>query len=1048
MRPIKLTIQAFGPYKEKTTLDFTDLGQQNLFLVTGPTGAGKTTIFDAIVYALYGKTSGSSRDINELKSQLADGQDVAYVELTFLIHGQTYTIKRLPKQFRPTKTGLIREQNSEVSLIAEEFSLTKTQEVDAKIIEILGLTAEQFRQIVMLPQGEFKKLLEASSAEKETILRSIFHTKYIEYFQQTVADRYKAASQEVGVLKQQLDNASKSFVTYAGEGLVDDAGEENVESLSEKDLVQTYVNFADYEKLNLWASDRLTLFTQEIEKLNDEIEKDEESIQGLKNQMTLLDTAKTLSEQKEVLAGQAEEIDQLTSLYQQYEATREPYSILQQISHVHKQVDQVQQSRNASQKNYDNNHHQLEVVNSEITEWKDRIDQLPHLRDQVQELAVQQSKWQAYQANLDKLMKSQESAKQFEIQIADLEAKEAAAKTQVTQLDQALAESQKGLLEKGDLSDKSLALQNKTSEYQYQLKAYNQLAEEFEQLKTVKEEVATAQANYTSASQYSNDLEYQYQQNMAGNLASQLTEGQPCIVCGSTHHPSPAHLQFENVTKEMVDQAMKQSQDQFATYARLAESLRARNQRVDETLYQNSAYEEGLSQEGQLRNWFNKLDQSYQELEHLRLNLDQEKQTKQALENKVNEETNQLNQAKTALQQVQNQLAALNGQATTNQATIQQLTDELTYSKNALTGDSLEAVAKEYQAKQAAVVEISNKNDSLNAAYNQLVTTLGKLETEITSYNQQEAQLLAQEKDYQGKLTKLLENRDESTEDIVAIHESETDWKGIDAEIKQYENEVYALNSRLKDNQAALEAAKVDQDRSYYEEELISQQGHLADLRKDKDELISTKAQLNQLLEGFDRDLHDYMEKGTHYGELERLNQVANGKVKDYGYISFERYVLGLYFDEILTYANDRLMEMTQQRYEFRRITEGQAGAGAKGLDLAVFDYQSGGQRSVQSLSGGEGFKASLALALGLSDVIQNEAGGIEIGTLFVDEGFGTLDQESLQQAIETLTDLQQESGRIVGIISHVDELKQQIPVHLQVATSNQGSKAFFTGIQ
>jgi exonuclease SbcC len=159
VRPIKLELQAFGPYKEKTSLDFTNLGDQNLFLISGSTGAGKTTIFDAIVYALYGKTSGSSRDINELKSQLAEDESVAYVRLTFMIHGKTYTVERIPKQKRPTKRGLIREQNAEVTLEGEGFSLSKTQEVDSKLVEVLGLSADQFRQIVMLPQGEFKNCL-------------------------------------------------------------------------------------------------------------------------------------------------------------------------------------------------------------------------------------------------------------------------------------------------------------------------------------------------------------------------------------------------------------------------------------------------------------------------------------------------------------------------------------------------------------------------------------------------------------------------------------------------------------------------------------------------------------------------------------------------------------------------------------------------------------------------------------------------------------------------------------------------------------------------
>lgn len=294
MRPIKLEIQAFGPYKEKTSLDFTSLGDQNLFLISGATGAGKTTIFDAIVYALYGKTSGSSRDINELKSQLANDSTVSYVRLTFMIHGKTYTVERTPKQKRPTKRGLIRIQNAEVTLEGEDFTLSKTQEVDNKLVEILGLSADQFRQIVMLPQGEFKKLLEASSGEKEAILRTIFHTDYLDKFQQAIADRFKQANQEVGTLKKQVDQHSQSFVTFANNEAKENElleaveGKNAEESLSEKDQIQLWVDQENYESLSNWANEKLSELDQQNVGLSQQIAQSEEQIQKFEGYIQLL----------------------------------------------------------------------------------------------------------------------------------------------------------------------------------------------------------------------------------------------------------------------------------------------------------------------------------------------------------------------------------------------------------------------------------------------------------------------------------------------------------------------------------------------------------------------------------------------------------------------------------------------------------------------------------------------------------------------------------------------------------------------------------------
>lgn len=1057
MRPIKLELQAFGPYKEKTSLDFTDLGDQNLFLISGSTGAGKTTIFDAIVYALYGKTSGSSRDINELKSQLAEDESLAYVRLTFMIHGKTYTVKRIPKQKRPTKRGLIREQNAEVTLEGEDFSLSKTQEVDNKLVEVLGLSADQFRQIVMLPQGEFKKLLEASSSEKEAILRTIFHTDYLDRFQQAIAERFKQANQEVGTLKKQVDQHSQSFVTFVDNKIeqakekVGNQTEVSENALTEKDRVQNWVDQEDYLALSEWAGRKSSEFSQESAQLSQEITASEARIQKLEGYIQLLTRQDELAQQEASIKEREAAIVGKRQALNQYRTTQDAYRLIQQIQKLTDRQEQLQVLMNEKMNLLQEADSRLQAVKAEQADWQDRVDQVDSLRAELQDLAIQENKWDNYLMQEGSLVKQvahgQSLAEQTKKLTSQIQAQEKVVEAGEISLKKLQAELDKV----GDISQQQASMDNKSYQYNLLVKSYQDMVKTNQQISELSTQVEADQKNYQAKVDDRNRLELAYSQNLAGELASQLVEGQPCLVCGSIHHPAPAVQQEGAVTKEMVEAGVDATQAAFQQYSSKAERLSAIQETFDQMVSDQNIKglaAETTSNEEKLAIWQTQLDKEAADIQQVKAHLDKLSQTKQDLDKQINETSKQVDDAKNALNNKQIEASTLKGQSESNQSAVEELRIEIDQLKGRLVGDSKAVVTAEYQAKNKTLAEITAKDQELQSQLDKYHQEVAQLTTQIAGYKDQIKQGQVELKANQTALDEAMADRQESQEDIRHIHEKQEDWQGIESEIQRFDNELYAFKENKAANQKQMASAGLDKKADTYQMYIDQERLKLNEFKDAKDQIISVKAQLDHAIYLFKDSFAAYQEKGRHFGELSLLNKVANGKEKAYGYISFERYILGLYFDEILQYANERLMAMTQMRYEFRRIVEGQSGAGAKGLDLAVFDYQAGGERSVQSLSGGEGFKASLALALGLSDVIQNDAGGIEIGTLFIDEGFGTLDQESLQQAIETLTNLQQASGRIVGIISHVAELKQQISVHLQVSASNDGSKAFFTGVQ
>lgn len=1074
MRPLELEIQAFGPYKEKVTLNFTDLNNQHLFLITGPTGAGKTTIFDAIVYALYGKTSGSSRNVNELKSQLADDETVAYVSLVFEIHGKVYTIKRIPKQRRPQKRGKkISEQGAEVSLEGEDFVYTKTTEVDGKIQEILGLTVDQFRQIVMLPQGEFKKLLESNSGDKETILRSIFHTGYIEKFQTTIAEKYKEAVQEVGVLKKQVDAGSQSFLQFTDQDVsievadtlsadMDENKDEDqdvTQLVSEKEWVEQAITLGNHTALADWAQNKLAFFNQKIDQLDDKMTHTDNKLRATNEKIALLDAAENLAVRKQALTAREPEIQALRSTYEKYRESTDSYQVHKQVVNLSASKNMIEQQLKENEKEYSKVSVQKAEIEQEYRSLKPFIDQVPQLRKDLQNLAVAKTKWQRYLDDVNSLQTKQTANQVLLAQEVTLTNQiESYQKNDLANIQTDLAEKQTKLAQVTDLSnlEKDLAVTQRyvdtmTNDSKQLEKLHAMIVADWQKRQ---EEYG----QYVQATEESRVLSNQYNHNIAGELAQKLTEGQACMVCGSLNHPSPAVVKYAEVTKDMVNAKLTEAQAYYQKSTVTEEHMKLQQVQFDELFFKYIQEAKHLDNMKQFNkqytdnatklNVFAKMQAVYEQmLASEQSHYAAKKAEKTKLEEALSACQKALTDATTYLQNMQISLSGVKGQIASNQESIQTTEVEIQQTRGQLIGASLDEVTAQYDEKSVVLERTTksekNLTDNLNAVKNELT----KLETQKVNFQAQMKQTLQQITQEETTLNELLSQAKFTLEEVIEIHESNRDWPAIEGQIKKFDQDAYLYQNDFANNQTAMSAASIDDTKANYQAQVVEIEAYLTQVKAEKDAVIGIRAQLSQSLTQFKQNLQAYQEKGQHFGELERLNQVANGKVNEYGNISFERYILGLYFDEILSFANERLLEMTQKRYVFKRNVEGKGGNGAKGLDLNVFDFQAGAERSVQSLSGGESFKAALALAVGLSDVIQNEAGGIEIGTLFVDEGFGTLDQESLQQAIETLTDLQQASGRIIGIISHVEELKQQIPVHLQVDKGDQGAMARFTGL-
>lgn len=929
MKPLKLTMSAFGSYAGKNVIDFTGQ-QQGIFLITGDTGAGKTTIFDAITYALYNQTSGGERNGNMMRSQYAQPETETYVELEFLYRGQTYRVRRNPdyKITKTLKNGKIREQKvpHSVELTMPDGTVfpEKKNATDAKIIEILGLTADQFSQIVMIAQGDFLKLLYTKSDERKMIFSKLFRTDI--YWK--IQENLRRKSMEMDERIQENDRAfeqekSRIILLPESEELPLDELVERLRERLKDALKEQNLRRANVEELNK----KITKY-EEINKLFVSLEKIRQT-------------------GKELEARQAESKERR----QQIENALKADKVLVAEQQNLRQQQEVEQSAQAIAKMTEtlaNNQEMFETLKTQQQEAEAK--QKREAADiQKKMLALEQS-FPSYEALQNARSEEQQAKKVWE-----------------------------------DLG--------KTSEESFHKKKAG-IAALKEQQKQQEQVVEQTKKNWEqtslSASESAKHYEHMYEaflKEQAGILAENLSAGCPCPVCGSTVHPDPAKLSDHAVTELEVEQAKKT----------------------------RAAAEE-------------KRDMAYAAFEA-------EKTEKQKLAQAVEKEEADFVLAQTIAKQQRKE-------AEQNYVSLQKIAEQI---REKLVYPSLAEAKKQYAAMQkaleAAEQEIERKRQKVSELAEAMNTLKGQKLAE--EENQKTAKKLAAktEKEY----AKLLEKSGFVSEETyhLAILPERSRSK-LEREEKEYESQCLRQQSEQKLLEKQV-SGKTYTDTTELNEQLKAEKQALKEAEKTYMELHTAYENDRSVLQ----NCAVYLEKGKKLESedqvIKSLSKTANGRLSGSAKIDFETYIQRQYFKQIIHEANKRLLTMSNHQFILKLKEEANTGRKTnEGLDLSVYSLVTDSERDVKTLSGGESFLAALAMALGLSDIVERSAGAIHPDMMFIDEGFGSLDAQSRQQAIEVLGELAGDS-RMVGIISHVTELKEQIDRKLVVSRTDKGSRAVWT---
>lgn len=1038
MRPIKLTISAFGPYASKQVIDFEELKGRNIFVISGKTGAGKTTIFDAISYALYGEASGESRETDSLRSHFADDNTETYVELEFELRGEKYTVNRVPKQKKKKARGEgYTEKSADATLTLPDGKvITKVKNVTDKIIEILGITREQFKQIVMLAQGEFKKLLLADSVEREGIFRKIFNTYDFEKIQAELKDKAANLSKNRTKSKHEMEINLKNI-----------KGEHDI-------VIDEYVDFPlVIEKLK----DLLERDNNIYKTLNEEGKEVDNNLQVKNQEKAIIETNNNLIKEKEIITKALEELLSKEDEYKNKSKTiidgknaKEVKYIEDKLIETTKKLTKREEDYNLSLKNIDSlklkqeeankllqieeskecDREKLSVEINNLNKLEEKIIELDSLNNKVMHLkqSAENSKLQIInnKKETEELKKSKEEK---ELQLKDI----ATLETKKVELESDIKAKNKTLDEVRELFKVIRSFQNTYIEHNNKAKEYKEFEVEY---KKVKE-------NYEKM----DDL---YKKEQAGILASKLQENEPCPVCGSTNHPNKATIK-ENlkiptkeelkVAKENLDKLEKENLEKINNLTTLNSNKTTYLEQVNNHLSMLSAtlnIDKTFNSETAkvVKNLGTELKSVIDKLKDELLKVIDKISLKEKIEKELNLITTTINEREQSLIKLEECEKNYTTELTQNITKIDEYKKEIPENITDLKtlNNLIEVKTKELNISKEKLAKLRLENENLakklegeNSTSKEINKSIEELKLEIAN-NKANFNEAIKEQGFDN-----IEDYENAKLKISMVESLEKEVENYNSELKLTKAKQEDIINKTKDI--------VFMDITTIDEEIRSIQNNKKELESKLRELHAIIVGNKTILKNVENLNIEFKEIEEEYKVVGELADLANGKKAPY--ISFERYILASYFEDIIEAANIRLEKMTGDRFSLIRKTSKSKGAGQKGLELEIYDNYTDSSRDVSSLSGGESFKASLSLALGLSDIVQSNAGGVSLDTMFVDEGFGTLDPQSLDNAIDSLLELQR-GGRLVGIISHVEELKERIDAKLEVTSTSKGSKVEF----
>lgn len=1003
MKPIRLRMNAFLGFKSECTIDFTRLYDDRIFLITGATGAGKTSIFDGICYALYGKASSSDRDKADCyRSQLAGAKDDMEVELEFSVRGERYTIKRTETAKGTSKVLFYRESDRQNALI-------KAREVNQEIEGILGLTLEQFKKIVMIPQGEFREFLASSTKDKSDILKKLFSTEVYQDFQDRIKvkydeskkldsdliSRFREAMAEAGILDQDIDMGESPLKEKLDET---EALKEKLEAeTSEKELLQKAaegeIAYAEDNNRRLATFMTAEKLLAELSSEEPAINKESEVLNGILKSRLILPKEKELNSRARELANTVKNLE--TALLDTEGKAKLKERLLKE-----------KESSDAEYSKLDS----LKAEKSGMEELLEKAGRLKAARLKSETRQKEKADLEAERDMLSKRMRMAES---------------------LTVMEASLRESESTLnLKVSDLKLKRMRLENERKQLLDAHKLFKRLEAEKDKLEKAGNEHIEALKQSEEFTKHFQEAEDLRKASLGSILRKDLTEGEPCPVCGSVHHPMTGvdETVFDEESFKRAQNAMDASRKELARSEQKLESLRSSLTELEGETSEFKAHSditdfsvEGIVREGTLK-----------------------KELIAAVDREINESEDLKTQATKDLSKVRTDLEGLKGvkeRLDSIANDLQKASEEL----GAARGEekTLEDQGADIDEKSVSenILRLKSRIDDISRDHDRVEASIRQTDLLLTALKERTETLLTLKESLTID-TRKLENELETA--IASEGLSIDDYDSLKvriSEIQEMEKRISIFYEKLNKAKGAYSQLEEDcKGRSEIPLEPLYEKKSQAKTRLDEARRYLSSVdkecfRLAGLLEKAKATVASYKDNRDRFGALSKLHSTASvGR-------SFETFVQSYYFDGILGMANKRLWKMTEGRYQLKRKEDQTSKREKVGLDLNISDTYTGRDRDVLSLSGGESFKASLALALGLSDFIESSRGSVNLETIFIDEGFGSLDQDSLENALGCLMDLNV-SGRIVGIISHVSELKERIPRKITV-TSQPGAGSF-----
>ena len=991
MMPISLTLSAFGPYPDTITIDFESFQEDGLFLITGPTGSGKTMIFDAMIFALYGKTSGQIRETDSLRCDHALNEIPTFVEFSFSLHQQNYTIKRNPKYYLEGKKTP--KQPSALLILPDGKMVEGIKEVNQKMISLLGVDDQQFKQICMIAQGEFTKLIMASSDEREKVLRELFHSETYQKLEEklkvhlkTYQDKYDLLLNKRKDLMQELQVEDHQEYLSKQTKLI--ASQQKEYDDLKKDLDQKKQQLQLYRLQN-----QRLIQLKDLKQQFQDLKKQENDYQELNK---TVDTLKKAQETNYLYISYIKQQKKLQTLKLNQE------DFLKQL----KKLEKDYQEKKVQANTLTVKQQTKEKLQNQIQETKQLINQIYQYQNDYQNLQTLKQQYRMLDEEHKLFLKKKEK---FENGL---------------QRDQERIQSEQQVQSKYELIKQQYVRLNEQKVKVHQLSDYyDQILKLNENKSDLQEEYTVVEKQVDHEKMQYNQMEKLYFRKQAGIFALQLKEDQPCPICGSLHHPHPAQIEKEDITKEKLDQQAKKVKQQEHRLQDILQKILLSNQKKEMLVKQTKQ----LSSELNIQEEISK-EIFIKELDHL--SKDEKRMKKEYLE--LQDELKYIQKLKKSVALSLKDMSTYESkelkqaQSLENiQVQIHQLSGKL---DDSLRQYEIGEVNKNYQQVQKEYRQLSLEIETIQQDYEKVKNKYLEIKTKISSLNQQ----IIQEQEIYDEL----DNKYHTALDAF-INEEEF------LNLKTQINQISILEKKYQDYLISLKSLN---------EQIISLENEVKDSTYvDLSSLSETIKEVNQQLREKNDDLEklkiDYSLKEKMIKDIQKINQqlekdedtyqryldlynLASGK--NNARVSIERYVLATYFENMLIYANVIMKQLSQGRYQLLRKDDAGKGRSQQGLELDVFDQESGNIRSIKTLSGGESFKAALSLALGLSRMVQDYAGGIELNTLFIDEGFGSLDSQSLDQAMNCLMELHHEN-KLIGIISHVSDLKDRIERQLVV---------------